>query len=442
MGNYNFKKLVDNIMKNNNFKFNKILEICDNDNFHEKLKKLLLNFDINTCDKYGRNLLHKFANTFDQFLLKILIDNGCDINKKDNLGQTPIFYAEQNTINFFIENGTDLCIKNNHGHTVLYENSRFYSVISIKSLLNAQKNSDVYTNNNFEKHELLHKAVLFQDIPKMKELLTENNLLVNSLAEKYSMSKEIKLLTPLQITCINGLYPEFLCLLDYGADIRQNNLLMEIMNYNYYFNKNHINIIKKLIELGINVNDIDNYGKNLLHKCCILESHELIEIFLNSGVNIYGKTEIVTINQINYTAYNKLARSNAEPLQYLTSYGCKNIKIYEILFKYGADPNVQNNFGINAFMCLCKYNIHFISLCGIDIYYEIMKLFIDNDINIYLTDCFGKSALDIICNNIYILYDFKIKIIKYLHQKFNFIIANQKTNQFIYDVFMKNKLNY
>jgi len=443
MGNYDSKSsvinnVIYNVMDTDNLKLNKILKNRYNNNIDKEIEKILDNFNINTCDKEGQNLLHIFARSDKILLLRMLVDRGCDINKKDNLGNTPIFYSSENTIEFFINNGTNLNITNNNGHTVLYKKSKSYYTNSVKILFNAQKCENIY--EQFEPYELLHKAVLFQDIPKMKELITQNKFLVNAVIEHPNNheSESIKYLTPLSITCRNGLYDEFLCLIENGADIHRNNLLINI-SYYWTISKNHINIIKKLIELGANVNDIDDNGENVLHKLYASKNVELFEIFLKAGTDIHAKTLVKSfINQpFNYNIYSHLLLSDATPLQNLSVFN-SNIEIYKKLFEYGADPNIQNNYGVNAFMGVCCNE--FFRYDNDENVLEVIKLFIENGVDIHLTDIYGNTALDIIVHNHRILNKDKIKIIEYLHEKFKFIVPKSlKTNEFLYDVLVNRK---
>ena len=439
MGNYTMSSkydskssIVDNIMNTDNLKLNKILQIRYNNNFLEEIEKLLENFNINTCDKEGKNLLHIFANEpTDIKILKIILDKGCDINKKDNLGNTPIYYSNSDNVKFYIENGADLNIENNQGRTVLYQKSKdYYFSMIIVHLFNAQNYENIY--EQFSKHELLHKAVLFKDIPKMKELMNANKFLVNTLIKDPIESKQY--LTPLSVACINNLYDEFLCLIEHGADIHQNNLLFNMQ----YHSKNIINIIKKLIELGIDINQMNDEG-NVLHQLQFSSNVELIEIFLKAGVNVHATKISVTFPTPDYLRYTQKVFSNATPLQSLSTCNT-NIEVYKKLFEYGADPNIQNNYGINAFMGICSNEFFTLNRDRTDTSFEMIQLFVENGADIYLIDNFGNTVLDIIVNNPYITKENKTKIIKYLHEKFKLTPTKSKTNEFLYNVLVQDKI--
>ena len=75
-----------------------------------------------------------------------------------------------------------------------------------------------------------------------------------------------------------------------------------------------------------------------------------------------------------------------------------------------------------------------------DTSFEMIQLFIENGADIYLIDNFGNTVLDIIVNNPYITKENKTKIIKYLHEKFKLTPAKSKTNEFLYNVLMQDKI--
>ena len=434
--------LTSSIIKNmdtintDNIKFDKIIKYrYKSEIISAEIEKELENFNINTCDKDGKNLLHMFAYGNDFRVLQILLVYGCDINKKDKLGNTPIYYSNETNIKFFIDNGIDLNIKNIKGRTVLYEKSKYYySNKAIKYLFSVQNYENIY--DQFEKYEHLHKAVLFQDISKMTELMNENKFLVNTIIES-PIIEDHRILTPLQIACENGLYDEFLCLLDYGADIHQTNLLVNI-SYSCT-NNNQINIIKKLIEQGIDINQVDKNGCNVLHTLYFSGCIELFEIFLRAGTNVNTKNLPITFERTPLVRYVHKIESNATPLQSLSMYGT-NKEIYKKFFEYDADPNIQNNYGINAFMGICNNEFFTFNRNGTDTSFEMIQLFVENGADIYLIDNFGNTVLDIIVNNPYITKENKTKIIKYLHEKFKLTPAKSKTNEFLYNVLVQDKI--
>ena len=266
----------------------------------------------------------------------------------------------------------------------------------------------------------------------MKELLSVNKYLANWTITNEWLNKS-ELLTPLYLACNNELYEEFEILIHNGADVKEPGLLLRLIHMCHKITPIFIKIIKQLVELGANIHDIDDgncWGENVLHKC--YNSAELMELFLKAGVNVHGRTK-----DIKY--YNKKMETmiaiDAEPLQYVTIF-FTDLSIYKLLFEYGADPNVKNSYGINAFMGVC-HSWFLGNLKKEEEVYDIIKLFLDNGANIYLKDNYGKTVFDYIYANYQLTDAKKAKIIKLIYEKEKFIILEPKTNEFVYKLLYK-----
>lgn len=423
--------LVDTIFNTNTNKFNKISEyIRRNSHDHfSKLSGMLINFDINTCDKDGKNLLHIFSNITNVALLQsILLTHGCNINQRDNFGKTPIFYASSTYLPIFIKHGADLSIRDNENHSVLYYKSEGFYYESISPLI---ADGIMIDYSEYEPREVLHKAVMFRDMEKMKQLIDFNNFMINAGVPDKIFKCEIPI-TPLYVACKNELYDEFIYLIESGADPKEPLLLIRLMQA--YYNKvlpDFIKMIKRLLELGASVSDIikipeNNTGETILHNC--YKSAELMELFLKYGADIHKRTNH---NKVDFYKKEQMIRNDAEPLLYLTNLTVDK-SIYEVLFNYGADPNVQNSHGINAFMGICcSWFLGFISeedRC------DIIQLFLDKGVDIYARDIYGGTVFDYICENYQLTTTKKANIIKIIHKHEKFIILRPKTNEFIYNL--------
>ena len=370
--------IIDAVFNTNSHKFEKLVKYFTVNYVknYDEIIKMLVDFDINTCNKEGQNLLHLFPNK-DTKIQKILLEHGIDINKKDNSGKTPIFYAQSSHYSFFIENGSDLSIRDNDGHSVLHNPSRYYITSCVLPLIHG---GAVIDYSEYKKPEVFHKAILFRDTVKMKELLSANKYLSNWTVP-YEWLNTSQLLTPLYLACHNDLYEEFEILIHNGADVKEPKLLLRLFQMCHNITPIFIKIIKQLVELGANIHDIDDdncWGENVLHKC--YKSAELMEMFLKAGVNVHGRTK-----DIKYNIYKKetMIAIDAEPLQYVSMMST-DLSVYKLLFEYGADPNVQNSYGTNAFMGVC-YS-WFLGYFKKGEECDIIKLFLDNGANIYLKD--------------------------------------------------------
>jgi ankyrin repeat protein len=403
--------IFDNIIKLSNREiFEKIKNHIENNkyrlNFQKELEDLFdryNTFDINTRGDDGKTLLHIFSKSCDTELIKKLISLGADVNIRDNLGKTPIFYSYEYKL--FIDNGCDINIRDNENHTVLYYVAKMYRIDLIKHFIDAGAEYDIDTD--FEPEIQLHIATLFGNIPKMREILDRDKSCINSNITRWNWNTNI---TPLYVTCENGLYDELLVLLEYGADIHhpEHNYLLLILRHATH--KKSIDIFRHLIKLGLDVNKKLDNDETLLHNCfdnLVENMDEFIDVLIENGADIHAKS---LSKNPEFLRYENAFQYGAEPLHHISKICCRK-KVFETFFKHGADPNIPNNYGITPFMVLFNY-----SLClSTKDAYEIIQLFIDNGADIYQEDERGVSAIDIICNGYYITDKLRVKIIQYLN---------------------------
>lgn len=86
---------------------------------------------------------------------ELLVKNGADIHKTDDLGQNLLCYTTDITLfKFFIENGININHIDVHGRTILHQTN---SVELIKILVNAGANVNIQDNNGFIPLIYFHK---------------------------------------------------------------------------------------------------------------------------------------------------------------------------------------------------------------------------------------------------------------------------------------------
>ena len=133
-------------------------------------------------NKYGETALNHLSFKGKYEFVKILVDNGIDVNIQDNNGEIALYEAivyasryedyNKNIINLLIDNGTDISLRRNDGKSILlgainannecknnlkdiiqklvdkdackYENIKYYDNKSILKLPNSKKYSDTY----------------------------------------------------------------------------------------------------------------------------------------------------------------------------------------------------------------------------------------------------------------------------------------------------------
>lgn len=90
----------------------------------EKLQSLALSGeDLVDCDEDGSNLLHHASVSDDPTVIKCLLYMGCDINKKNNVGETPLHIASKfgnlKSLKILLEHKKDWREKDKFGKTFI-----------------------------------------------------------------------------------------------------------------------------------------------------------------------------------------------------------------------------------------------------------------------------------------------------------------------------------
>jgi len=423
--------IYESIFDTNTYKYKQIIKwgsVAKNygkmydDNVVSHLSKMLANFDINTVDKDGKNLLHHFADK-DHKLLKILLDHGININQPDNLGQTPLFYTTPSSFEFFMDNGADLLWRNKQGHSVLHKISNSFFTRDPLHLIEVGKKRGInlIDYSEYSPEEILHRAIVFRDREKMKMILEEDTSYSNKLIEdNYFHTRLFGIkLSPLYVACYNTLHEEVELLVEYGADPRDPLLLWRLISRSCQKTPAFMRIIQRLVDLGADIHE-----KNILHEC--YRSAKLMEIFLKAGCDIRKRTD--PGNQY-YHWFKGHCLADAEPLHYC-AYLFQEIRVLELLFEYGADPNVQNMYGVSPFMSLLNSS-GIACFSPMDIR-EAVQLFLDRGANIHLTDNRGNTIFHYLYDNDYLSTDKKALIVRIIREKEKFFVLEPRTNEIVY----------
>ncbi|XP_063405743.1 serine/threonine-protein phosphatase 6 regulatory ankyrin repeat subunit C-like [Mytilus trossulus] len=273
------------------------------DGHYDTIKYLLdlndqtLSSRVNTTikDKYGWSVLHTASVNGHTEVVKLLIDDGLDVNDTTQIGCTPLLLACQN------------------GH---------YDIVKHLLDLNGDTlNSCVDTTIKDEYGwSVLHEAC-FQGHTNMVRLLITANVKIND-KTKYGS-------TPLYLACQNGHYETVNFLLDLN-DKKSNNLVDTTVNYDdgrsvlhtACFN-GHTEVVKLLIEIGLNVNDRQKNGFTPLYLACLKGHYETVKYLLDlNGDKLNSRVDTTLKDtQGNSALHAAFSNQHTDVVQLLTEYG-------------------------------------------------------------------------------------------------------------------------
>jgi len=294
------------------------------------------------ADVYERNCIGLMPIFFacksgKEAIVKCLIEHGVDVNKKRESifrisGDTPLFYACRNgneaLVRYLVEHGAEVDKENYSGETPLCKACLSGNEAVVKYLV--EHGADI---NNINNQKINKKAFVLEVMPIVNAIKSGNVAIV-----KYLIEKGAKLYSELG-----------------GKSILKNACSI-----------GNIAMVKILIEHGIDINEVDTYGRNQLFYACISGNEALVKYFVENGVDInsedmFGETPLFHACQI------------------------KNISMVKYLIEHGANINV-NSLGRNPLhLAIGKENES----------ESLVKYLVEHEanININKADRFGETPL-------------------------------------------------
>ena len=104
--------------------FDEVISLIYQNRFTEIEKLFGYGLDVRKKDSEGRIILFQAVHDDNPVLVNFFCRKGFDTNVQDNLGWTPLHHCAQNyqteVAKILIENGTELDIKDNYGNTALF----------------------------------------------------------------------------------------------------------------------------------------------------------------------------------------------------------------------------------------------------------------------------------------------------------------------------------
>jgi serine/threonine-protein phosphatase 6 regulatory ankyrin repeat subunit B len=325
---FSFSLALDNIEKS------KFLDAAKNNNVEKVLKFINNGIDVNvTDDKNGWSALHYASAEGHDKVVKILLENGADVDIKNFKGQTPLHIAAQrgnvNIVKILLSYGADPEAKDNYSKRPIdysLDNNRKSLVI----LLTEELPEDEKIK------ESLFIAVKNCDLKKTKELLRKIDINI----------RDNNFRTPL-FYAVKRCKPEFVkYLISRGAKVNtydkddMSPLLYAIM-------RRDLAIIKLLIKHGAKLTSDDLRVPSPLLIAINLNEPEIVEMLLKAGANpneiaviesFYGVYIVTPLDLAERRKFNKIAKI-------LKQYGAKRYKDFPSQITKELELQLSGNIG-------------------------------------------------------------------------------------------------
>lgn len=425
-------------------KGNNISHVIENKNVFHILDKI--NFDFNRKNNYGEiPLIKACKKSFSPDVIKILV-NKSDVNNQDNNGDFALLYADSEATKIILSKpDVNVNLKNNDGYNALFDmrfnerNNIFKSLENqedtykdkmnlllqkgIKKNIVSEGGDSPYIFANDECFEVL----LSNKVPyKPNEILLSEEVLMFVL--KQNSYKKLKLLLddgldinhlealtfifenlshPFGATCFNLFREKGLNVKkmeEEGLFSKGSNMASfdnETRSIRHPFILCDANAVKFLIDLGLNINHVDNVGRNAL----FYSDYRKSEVLLSNGININTIDENGENALFMHFRENKFSGKIKLPTDKL-----------ELLLKSGINTEIINNDGNNCawgankeFLEIFKkygVNLHYINNNNENLLFSVLNnkgsvlFLVDNGLDPLLKNNKNESALSKINKNI------------------------------------------
>ena len=150
--------------------------------------------DIHSVCKGKKTALHYCTESGNEGAVEYLLNQGCNVNTRDILGQSALFYAIKNPklINLLAQYGADISLTDNQGDTVLHNISKIRSLCTIKILkCFLELKPDIFNDVNAKRETPLQCAIIYCRLNSIHELNPNANNLISYIAIQIKLGKQI-----------------------------------------------------------------------------------------------------------------------------------------------------------------------------------------------------------------------------------------------------------
>ncbi len=315
------------------------------------VKKIITKNKVNDIDERSMTALHWASGNGNVEMVKILIDNGANVNAQEKSGYTPLHFAAgkgfNDVISVLVKSGADINKPAADNSTPLHFSAECDQTGSVNLLVKLSANVNAQESSG--------KRVL-HIISKSKSDSTETVfLLIKAGADVNALDTEENTALHYSLAAKSG--PNSKMLLASGADVKIKNkkketslhagaslidagvskmlLNSEIMNskdesgitpLQTAAEYNNMDILKPLLALGADPNLADNTGKTPLHKAAKKGNKEILKELLDFKADLEAK------DNSGFTALHFAASNDeADSLGFLLKSGIKNINLKDSL---------------------------------------------------------------------------------------------------------------
>lgn len=376
-------------------------------NYIECLKLLIENgADVNLKDKRGRTPLHV---NHDPLVIEFLIDAGANVHAQDLLGYTPLFTESVNKLRLLLSAGGDINHKTNNGITPLHD-AAFQPNYNqrkeiIEFLLSHGANINARTERGFS---IMHEVFEY-----FKHTDTEVIKLLLKYGHKVNVADHEYGTCLIHLAAKYGTEESIEALLSAGADpLQRDNTGGSMMHY--AAQRRNKGFPEILLTLGLSIDDRDNKKNTPLHDAVVDPSFPVTELIqYGAKVNVRnrsGQTPLfstLATEEIIQKLINAGAEIDIKDKDGKTAFSLAAEKqIYErckVLIENGSDVNTKDKKGKAPLHCLLEDS----KICPKTLNYLLV-----NGANPNICDGQGKTTLHYLAGKT----DFKLNIAEMLFE--------------------------
>ncbi|EAY03967.1 hypothetical protein TVAG_314970 [Trichomonas vaginalis G3] len=372
----------------------------------DNIKNLIeLGADVKATYVYDDTILHVFASKVKkniEEIFQILVDAGADVNIPNRHGETPLHHAvisnKFDVVKVFIENGAQIDVKSSAG----------INPLQIAANLGYFDIFEYLIDNGADHN------VIFEP---------SNDTLLHLTAHYFKYSE--KLLFPKYNK--KGSFNIAWKLIDLGLDVNAiNNESKTPLLYASEFGE--YELVKLLIDKGADINPFDNLGNNAIHYCAMAPQSDKLQYLLRQNIDVNLKSTTTGRTPLHFAAeglsdknITLLIKNGANP----NEKDFQGLTPLDVLIRFsGLNENMHRKAdkpGSNSFLALAKNGadlneihfkkgitlLHWASYKGLD---EVVKYLVSRGFSVNSKDSSGFSPI------IHANGGFQLKTVKLLQQ--------------------------